>query len=1195
MKNLKSPPLATVLTILYAVVIGLLFSASHANATGVAPNVRRGSDIVMKDLRWPVWDQGTYYCFWYVSFFPEHYCTFYGGLATSGADKPPGMFMSYWGNITNIHEGEYFYRHGYGAEGAKGGANGKVLFMQPNSWYRMVLRVFPPAKEADKKTYVGWWVKDVGNNQWHTHSVVRIDTRATGVQGNSGFVEALAPESVHRAFERRLGYCRVDGKWFKSNVITTGSPQFFKLIDNGTVLRYDKSVPDSPGRGTTIELAANQPDAPTLDPPAIENATVSAYGNQVAVRWDVPKSASPQLGYRIEVFDNASAKGTPLTTFEDVAPHVLAKQLDVDRTAKTVRLIVTDIFDQTTSVTIPVKQTTPAGAKDISKLRPGLKYTYYEAPSGASWEILPDFSTLELSKQGIVKTTDDTIREDRDELYAIKYKGFVKVPRTGLYVVEIGTSDGSRLCIDGEVVADNDGIHGTSVRQYPIALAKGLHALELSYFKGSKPYLADKILMTWEGPGFETRKFAPNDFVCEDDSNTPSITMPAAGTFANGLLNDNLVSIQPTIQNRGHRIAKVQFYRDRQLLGTAVKTASSGVGDLTFRNLLPAGDNNLWARLWYDDHCSVDSDIICLKAENKTEGPWTFDTLGESMFPLAVRSQTGTISFRGDGFCFGHQAVSGDFTLTARVADMGMASAENGIHKANWLGLYVQQDVARPFSGNRFGIYCTAGGAVKGSADFPDLAGTYMSTASFPEDHRWLRLVRHGPRFLAYTSADGKTWRKAMDRINPKIKKDIYAGILFRSVPGKSRTLFYGSFDNVSLTPDVAKEPRQAIRKEDLPRPGQVTALVQASNSPETLYARTIGKGLLKSTDGGEKWQAANAGLTAADALAVRSVAVHPTDNSIVLRGSGAVVNGRLESGLLRSTNGGNSWSLVSKDIDFDGQGPTTIFGEVISFCPEDPKLVAAAGETSGLFLSRDAGLTWKSIGLERERVTCLGFVPTTPEKKPVLVVGTFADREFETVGLGKPVSAVTTPGAIYWVEFRDGTPRLQRSCEWGEFGVTNIGFGAHQNFATFATTRGVFYTWQHGNMFSQRRNEMPSDIFFTALGYRQFMHEWRPNDWRLKSTTYAAPFSGKQQSPVYCVPQRTTGKWSLLSDKADLNAPDAGRDFSRGITCLLPDNEDAKTLYLCNRQGVFKSTDGGQSYKIIYSCSHHQAERRTP
>jgi len=144
------------LALLGAIGIALSLPVSHADATGFSPNVREGADIVMKELRWPAWDRGTYYCFWYINFFPNKYCTFYGGVATSGAGKPPGMFMSYWGGITNIHEGPYFYRHGYGAEGAKGGANGKALFMRPGAWYRMVMRVFPPIQGGDKETYVGW-------------------------------------------------------------------------------------------------------------------------------------------------------------------------------------------------------------------------------------------------------------------------------------------------------------------------------------------------------------------------------------------------------------------------------------------------------------------------------------------------------------------------------------------------------------------------------------------------------------------------------------------------------------------------------------------------------------------------------------------------------------------------------------------------------------------------------------------------------------------------------------------------------------------------------------------------------------------------------------------------------------------------------------------------------------------------------
>ncbi len=337
------------------------------------------------------------------------------------------MFMSYWGNITNIHEGPDFYRHGYGAEGSKAGAHGEPRFMRPGGWYRMVLRVFPPRGDDDNHTYVGWWVKDVGRNQWHTHSVVRIDTKATGVSGNSGFVEALAPDSVHRAFEYRLGYCRLDGKWHKANEVETTGPQFFKLIEDETVLRYERSEPDSPG-GEMTKFVLKQPDAPPLDRPAIGKASALAIGNQVSVRWAIPGNASPQLGYRIELFDTLSADGVPFATFEDVAPHVLAKRMDLDRSPKRVRLSVTDIFDQTTSVMIPVRQTDPAVATRSADLRPGLRYAYYEAAEGVAWDRLPDLAAMSPAKQGMPNLVVGTFadKEDPDTLYLCNRQGFFK-------------------------------------------------------------------------------------------------------------------------------------------------------------------------------------------------------------------------------------------------------------------------------------------------------------------------------------------------------------------------------------------------------------------------------------------------------------------------------------------------------------------------------------------------------------------------------------------------------------------------------------------------------------------------------------------------------------------------------------------------------------------------------------------------
>ena len=394
-------------------IIALLLSAPAAEATGWKPNVLEGSDIVMKDHRWPAWDAGTYYCFWYMSFVPGHprLGSFYGGINTRGPNAPPGMFMSYWGEVNNVHEGPLFYSHGYGAEGASGGAHGDALFLRPGDWYRFVMRIFPPGTDSDKCSLVGWWVEDLEKNEWHTHSVVRLPARATGFTGNSGFVEALAPAGVPRAFERRLGYCRLNGEWHKADTVTSEGAKFFKLIEGDTVLRYDRSEPDPPV-GQSGRFVTKQPDKPLLDPPAIEDATAIVSGNQVAVKWSIPKGASPQLGYRLEVFDNPQASEEPLAVQEDNAPYILARRLDTRREARSVRLTVTDIFDQRTSVTIPVQETALGPAAAAAGTRPGLAYAYYEAPANTEWEKLPDFAALTPLREGRVGGLDDTVRQD---------------------------------------------------------------------------------------------------------------------------------------------------------------------------------------------------------------------------------------------------------------------------------------------------------------------------------------------------------------------------------------------------------------------------------------------------------------------------------------------------------------------------------------------------------------------------------------------------------------------------------------------------------------------------------------------------------------------------------------------------------------------------------------------------------------
>ncbi|MCK6447462.1 MAG: alpha-L-fucosidase [Planctomycetes bacterium] len=71
---------------------------------------------------------------------------------------------------------------------------------------------------------------------------------------------------------------------------------------------------------------------------------------------------------------------------------------------------------------------------------------------------------------------------ERDERVALRFKGFLDVPADELYRFALASDDGSKLWIDGELVVDNDGLHGTVEQLGAAPLAKGLHAFELIWF-----------------------------------------------------------------------------------------------------------------------------------------------------------------------------------------------------------------------------------------------------------------------------------------------------------------------------------------------------------------------------------------------------------------------------------------------------------------------------------------------------------------------------------------------------------------------------------------------------------------------------------------------------------------------------------------------------------------------------------------
>jgi hypothetical protein len=1152
-------------------IAGLLLFAlvPSGYATNIQDNIGKGSDIVMKELRWPAWDQGTYYCQWYSHFYPGRYSTFYGGVVSKGPDKSPGVFTSYWTPTTEIHVGPNFSGKGYGAEGTKGGATGHLPSLRPGAWFKFVMRVFPREASGEKDALVGYWIKDVERNEWHVHSILKIKWPASGFESNSGFVEALAADQ-RRVFDRRLGYYRFNGTW-KSSFMSTKGPQHVKLIENDNAIRFDTGYREG---ALAQPFAVKQPATPVLDPLTIKSSNARIWKNQVSVSWTLPKSAPPQIAYKLEAFAEKDARGKPIFVDSAYAPQVNVKRLDVPQAVRSVRLTVTDIFDQTVSTVIPVAPITPPVALKLAgagELQSGLHYNYYEAQEGETWSELPDFATLKSLRHGRVTGLDVTVQRGGTHSYALRFLGHLRVPKTGLYVVSLKSLDGSRLLLDGTVMGDNDGIHSRSEQMYSVALTAGLHRFELQHFR-SKPGIANnQLAVLWEGPGLKRKAMTEQDLLFERSAGAPSIRLTGAKRVLGP--EDNLVEIKPVIDARAQKPERVEYYLGEMFLA-AVTTPP-----FVYRSIFPEGENALKARLWCAGGESSDSNTQQLKVKNRL-GEWRVENTGEKDLPLGIRCIDDTIAIVGEGSCRVQQPVDGDFTLTARLVRMSL-SKETGTNPWNWAGAFTTKPKAR--------VLQTAGYGKRGLHDYPDLCGTGLTIHRYPEG-QWIKIVRFGKRTQTFTSVDGATWLKTHEQIGGTTgKEEPFAGITYKVAPRDGNGLFYAKFDKVKLEKGRATAV-SVIRPEKglLNATKRITALVQSGS---TLYARSTHQGVLKSTDKGQTWERANGNpKTTEQAMAVRSVAVHPTKSNIVLRGAG---RGRGKSGLWRSEDSGASWRLVSKSIDFDGKGPTTLFGEVIAFDAHNPSNVAAGGATTGLFLSKDVGKTWKQMGLKGERISCLAFVHGQ------LRVGTMADRELADLGLLPEGSAANRPGRIYTLgqmlrrgkrpkgNSKDRAPKLL--LEDAYLGPTCF------TTAYLTTTRGA-YRWEYlrAGPFHQQLQPLPGDALYTTVGNGA-------------GGTCTAPFTGAPPR-VYRLSQRHL--WTVLAD-VDTHAeidrlltPGSGKEepvmwkgyvcpkpaadvflakgLSGGITCVLPDNEDANTYYVCNGAGISKSTDGGRSYRLV-------------
>lgn len=116
-----------------------------------------------------------------------------------------------------------------------------------------------------------------------------------------------------------------------------------------------------------------------------------------------------------------------------------------------------------------------APALNAEGAAPGLRRELFSG----EWERLPDFSALAPRAVDVVDTIAVPAREER---VGARLAGLITVEHDDVYEFALTSDDGSRLWIDGALVVDNDGLHGTAEVRGHVALAAGAHALRVEWF-----------------------------------------------------------------------------------------------------------------------------------------------------------------------------------------------------------------------------------------------------------------------------------------------------------------------------------------------------------------------------------------------------------------------------------------------------------------------------------------------------------------------------------------------------------------------------------------------------------------------------------------------------------------------------------------------------------------------------------------
>lgn len=117
-------------------------------------------------------------------------------------------------------------------------------------------------------------------------------------------------------------------------------------------------------------------------------------------------------------------------------------------------------------------------AQEAAPVERGVAYRYYEG----EFQCVADIAGKgRLAGEGVMQSFDITGAKATDH-FGYEFSAWLDIKETGVYKFRLNSDDGSVLCIDNQLVIDNDGSHSSREKFAKVLLEVGFHDIKVIYF-----------------------------------------------------------------------------------------------------------------------------------------------------------------------------------------------------------------------------------------------------------------------------------------------------------------------------------------------------------------------------------------------------------------------------------------------------------------------------------------------------------------------------------------------------------------------------------------------------------------------------------------------------------------------------------------------------------------------------------------